>query len=95
MGKPVNIALLSTAHIHTKGFLDNIRKSDDGRKAYAIWDDNAARGRRYAADFDSTFVPDLKQLLRDENVDGFLICAENTRHLPLLKQVLPLGKPVF
>jgi predicted dehydrogenase len=95
MSRPVNIAILSTAHIHTKGFLENIRKTDDGRTAYAIWDDNAERGRRYAAEFGATFVPDLKRVLADDAVDGFLICAENTRHLPLLKQVMALGKPVF
>lgn len=90
-----NIAVLSTAHIHTKGFLDNIAKATDGRQVYAIWDDVAERGQRYASDYKTTFISNLGKLLRDKNVDGFLICAENTRHLPLLKKVLPVGKPVF
>jgi predicted dehydrogenase len=90
-----NIAILSTAHIHTKGFLDNLTKATDGRRAYAIWDDVADRGQRYATQFNTRFEPKLSRLLRDKNVDGFLICAENTRHLPLLKKTLPVGKPVF
>lgn len=90
-----NIAFLSTAHIHTKGFLENIAKATDGRKAYAIWDDVAERGQRYATTFGSKFVGDLDALLRDPIVAGFVISAENTRHLPLLKKVLPVGKPVF
>jgi predicted dehydrogenase len=90
-----NIAILSTAHIHTKGFLDNITKATDGRQVYAIWDDVPDRGQRYATEYKTTFIPNLGKLLRDKNVDGFLICAENTRHLPLLKKALPLGKPVF
>lgn len=89
------IAVLSTAHIHTRGFLDRITKSTDGRQVYAIWDDVPERGRRYAADFKAKFVSSLSRLLRDENVDAFLICAENTRHLALLKKALPLGKPVL
>lgn len=92
---PINIAILSTAHIHTKGFLENLRKGDDGRVAYAIWDDVPARGRKYAADFGSTFVADLDALIADPAVHGFLICAENTRHLPLLERAIPVGKPVF
>jgi predicted dehydrogenase len=92
---PINIAILSTAHIHTKGFLDNLKKGADGRVAYAIWDDVAARGQTYAKDFGATFVPDLATLLADPAVHGFLICAENTRHLPLLEKALPTGKPVF
>lgn len=41
------------------------------------------------------FVADLDALLADPAVDGFVICAENTRHLPLLRKALPAGKPVF
>ena len=90
-----NIAILSTAHIHTKSFLDNLAKGADGRKAYAIWDDLPERGQKYAQQCGALFEPKLSKLLGDKSVDGFLICAENTRHWPLLKRVLPLGKPVM
>ena len=92
---PINIALLSTAHIHTKSFLENLQKGADGRVAYAIWDDVPARGQRYASQFGAQFVADLDQLLADPNVHGFLICAENTRHIGLLEKALPTGKAVF
>jgi predicted dehydrogenase len=91
----MNIAFISTAHIHTKSFIENILKATDGRKVAAVWDDDAARGQRYAATAGAPFVPDLKALLADPAVDGLVICAENTRHLPLLREVLPAGKPVF
>ena len=92
---PINIALLSTAHIHTKNFLENLKKGADGRVAYAIWDDVPERGQRYAKEFGAIFVADLDQLLNDANVHGFLVCAENTRHIGLLEKTLPTGKPVF
>ena len=90
-----NIALLSTAHIHTKGFLESLKKGADGRVAYAIWDDVPARGQRYATEFGAKFVANLDELLKDPTVDGYLICAENTRHIGLLEKALPTGKPVF
>ncbi len=90
-----NIAVVSTAHIHTKGFLDNLAAGSDGRKPYAIWDDVEERGRRYAEQYGARFEPRLSRLVRDPAVDGFLICAENTRHWPLLRKVLPAGKPVM
>lgn len=89
------IAFLSTAHIHTKGFIENILASGDGRKVAAVWDDIPDRGRRYAAMAGAPFESDLGRVLADPTVDGFVICAENTRHRPLLEQVLPVGKPVF
>jgi predicted dehydrogenase len=91
----MNIAFISTAHIHTKSFIEEILKGRDHRKVAAVWDDVAERGERYAKMADAPFVPDLAKLLSDPKIDGFIICAENTRHLPLLKQVLPVGKPVF
>ncbi len=92
---PINIAIISTAHIHTKGFIEAIKAGTDGRIAYAIWDDDVARGQRYAAQCGARFVTDLGALVRDPAVHGFLICAENTRHIGLLEQVLPAGKPTF
>jgi predicted dehydrogenase len=91
----MKIAFVSTAHIHTKGFIENILKAKDGRKVGGVWDDVADRGRRYAERAGAPFVADLPALLADPGIDGFAICAENTRHLPLLRQVLPVGKPVF
>ncbi len=90
-----NIAIISTAHIHTKGFLEHLAQGTDGRRAYAIWDDNVERGQRYAAGCGAKFVSQLGRLLHDKNVDGFMICSETARHLALLKKVLKTGKPAF
>jgi predicted dehydrogenase len=91
----MNIGFVSTAHIHTKGFIENILKATDGRKVGGVWDDVTERGKKYAEMAGAPFVPDLAAMVADPGIDGFVICAENTRHLPLLKQVLPAGKPVF
>jgi len=89
------IAFLSTAHIHTKAFIEIILQAGDGRAVALIWDDDEARGRRYAEMAGAPFEADLEAVLASDAVDGFVICCENTRHLPLLKATLPLGKPVF
>jgi len=90
-----NIAFISTAHIHTKEFIQNTLKATDGRKIVGIWDDVPDRGQRYAESAKTKFFPKMEELLVNKDVDGFVICAENTKHLPLLKKVLPVGKPVF
>jgi len=90
-----NIAFLSTAHIHTKGFIQNILDANDGRKVAFIWDDVPGRGKNYAEMAGALFESDLAKVLSNPGVDGFIICAENTRHLALLKKALPVGKPVF
>lgn len=88
------IAMLSTAHIHTKGYLDALAKKDNCRLV-AVWDDVAERGQKYASQYQAEFIPDLSAVIERADVDGFIICAENTRHLPLLKAAIPAGKPIF
>ena len=91
----MNIAFVSTAHIHIRNYIPKMLKATDGRKVASVWDDVASRGQHYAEMAGAPFVADLDALLADPTIDGFAICAENTRHLPLLRQVLPVGKPVF
>ena len=88
------IALLSAAHVHTKGFLKNIAANDD-RELVAVYDDVVDRGQRCAADNGADYSDDLDAVLDRDDVDGFLICAENTRHLRLLEAAIPVGKPIF
>lgn len=89
------LAFLSTAHIHTQAFIDLIDQADDGRSTAVVWDDVPDRGAKYAAKAHAPFEPNLAAVLRREDIDGFIICCENTRHLPLLRAALPQGKPVF
>ena len=89
-----NIALLSAAHIHTRGFLEDISRRDDCQLV-ALWDDMPNRGQRYAAEHGGEFSAELEAVIGRDDVDGFIICAENTRHLPLLEAAIPTGKPVF
>ena len=89
-----NIAFLSTAHTHTKGFLQAVADRDD-TSLVAIWDDMESRGRSWADEYGTELSGDLEAVVGREDVDGFIICAENTRHLPLLKAAIPARKPIF
>lgn len=87
------IAVVSAAHIHTVDYCKDIARECGA--PHVIWDDDEARGRAYAEQFGSRFEPDLGKVLADPAVDGFAVCSENARHTPLLRRVLPVGKPTF
>ena len=89
------IAFLSTAHIHTDGFIKHLASPEMDTTISLIWDDVPARGRQYAERAGAVFVEDLDALLADDRVDGLVICDANTRHTELLRKALPVGKPVF
>jgi len=90
-----NIAVLSVAHIHSESFCKQLCELTSQKRPYVIWDEDAKRGAEYAEKYGTRFEPDLAKVIADPKVDGFLVCAENTRHLPLLRQALPVGKPVM
>lgn len=89
------IALLSTAHIHTRSFLESIVRSSDGHTVVSIWDDVPERGRRHAEEFGCRFESKLGALINDPAVDGFLICSETAKHISLLENLVLLRKPVL
>ena len=90
----INIALLSTAHTHTRGYLEAIAQHERAQLV-AIWDDMAERGQHFAGQYGAEFSGELDAVIGRDDVDGFIICAENTRHLPLLEAAVPAGKPIF
>lgn len=90
----INLALLSAAHIHTRGFLEEITGRDDCQLV-GLWDDMSERGKRYTDEYGGEYSDDLEGVVQREDVDGFIICSENTRHLPLLEAAIPVGKPIF
>jgi predicted dehydrogenase len=87
-------AFLSTAHVHTPGFLKAIDEKDDCQLV-AIWDDMARRGQGFAEQYGADYSGDLEAVIARADVDGFIICAENTRHLSLLQAAIPARKPIF
>ena len=89
------IAVISVAHVHSRGYCNNIAESVSSKAPYAIWDENPKRGQEYADGFKCKFEPDLDKLVADPKIDGFMVCAENTRHLPLLRKAIPAGKPIL
>jgi len=89
------IAVISVAHIHSHAFCKQLCELASAKAPHVIWDEDEARGTKYAKEFGCPFEPDLDKVLADSAVQGFVVCAENTRHLPLLRKVLPLGKPTL
>ncbi len=89
-----NIAFLSTAHTHTKGFLKAVSERD-GSDIVAIWDDMENRGQNFANEYGAEFSADLDAVVGRDDVDGFIVCVENTKHLPLLEAAIPTKKPIF
>ena len=88
------LAVLSAAHGHTRGYMKAIQEREDLAPA-VLWDDMVERGQRVVEEYGGEHTSDLDAVLARDDVEGFIICSENTKHLPLLRAAIPTGKPIF
>jgi predicted dehydrogenase len=90
----MKLALLSGAHVHTRGYLQTIRERDDLELA-VVWDDMAERGREIAESMGCPYEPDLAAALAVPGLDVAAICADNASHRPLVEAAAAAGLDIF
>ena len=84
------LGIMSFAHLHADGYAASINMLD-GVELTAVWDDNARRGRAKAKAFDTSFVKHLDAFL-DSDIEGVIICSENTKHRAMAEKAAEAGK---
>lgn len=86
------IGLIGTAHIHTPGFLGQMKER--GVPLAGLWDHDAERAARNS---EKTGAPamELDDLINHPEVGGFVICSETNMHLELVEKAAPRGLPMF
>jgi predicted dehydrogenase len=89
-----NIAFLGVAHIHTPGFIENIKNRPDTTITH-IWDHDTDRAAKRAEETGATAVADFQTILDDPTVDAIIVCSETNRHEDLVIPTAQAGKHVF
>lgn len=90
----MKLALLSGAHVHTRGYLKTIGERDDLELA-VVWDDMPARGREIAEQMGCRYTDDLDDAVATNGLDATVICADNAGHRPLLEASAAAGLDCF
>lgn len=90
----MNIAMISYWHVHAEGYTKEILEKTDS-KVTAIWDEDAARGIRYAKQFGAKFYENYDELLQDKQIDGVVINSATSEHTKLILKAIGAGKKVF
>ena len=83
----VRIGILSFAHMHAFSYAGCLNQTS-GAELVGIADDDPRRGQEMAERFGTHFFSSA-ELLLDENLDGAIICAENSKHRPLTELTAP------
>ena len=77
----IKIGILSTAHMHSRDYAACLAKIADV-ELVGVSDDDAARGQAAAGRFGTRFFSSHEELLAGQ-LDGVIICSENSRHRAL------------
>src|SRR5688500_2448423 len=89
-----NVALVGCAHIHTPNFIKRLNERPD-IKVTAVWDHDAERAGRRAAELNAPYVSDLSHIWLDTGIEAVIICSETNRHQDLVLPAAEAKKNLF
>jgi len=92
--KPIGMALVGCAHIHTPEYANALKNRKNVRVKY-VWDHEAARATRWANSIGSKTTADLKEIWSDPEVTAIVVCSETDRHHDLVMEAAQAKKHMF
>lgn len=86
--------MLSKWHVHAKDYAAQLQKNEKV-KISAVWDDEADRGKTWAADLGVEYAPDLSALLSRKDIQAVICDTPTTMHKEVLIAAARAGKHIF
>ena len=90
----VKIGLLSMAHVHARGYADQVKGNADA-ELVAVWDEVPPRGEEAAKAYNVPFVGSLEALLALDGLAAVVVNAPTNLHHDVILRSLQAGKHVF
>ncbi len=90
----IGVALLSFAHVHARGYADQVRDHPD-LTTVAIWDEDLPRGQAEAEKRGVPFYDELETVLALPEVEAVVCNAPTNMHKEILIAAAQAGKHIF
>jgi len=90
----LKVAILSSWHVHAHGYAKQFQNRTDSQVT-AVWDEEPEKGKKFAADFNVDFEPDLDKLLSRTDVDAVCVNAPTNIHREVMVKAANAGKHIF
>lgn len=91
----VEVAFVGVAHIHTPEFVGVLKRRAGDVTCKYVWDHDAERAKRRAAELGATAVDDLQTIWSDPQVKAVIICSETNLHKDLVLAAAKAHKHVY
>jgi predicted dehydrogenase len=92
--KPIGVALVGGAHIHTPQYVGALRNATNVKAKYA-WDHDASRAQKRAGELGCKVAADLKEIWDDPEIAAVVVCSETNRHHDLVQAAAQARKHMF
>jgi len=90
----IRVAMLSGWHVHAVGYANEANRIP-GVQVTCIWDEDADRRAKWAADLGVDFEPCLDKTLAREDVDAVIVCTPTNMHREVIVKAAKAGKHIF
>jgi len=90
----LKVAILSSWHVHAHGYASQFQARSDAQVT-VVWDEIPENGKKFAADFNADFEPDLDKLLARSDVDAVCVNAPTNMHREVMVKAANAGKHIF
>jgi len=90
----LGIGVLGMAHGHVGSYCTQWRRWPDRVRLIAVWDHDAARAAKAAAEHGFSVCPSVSSLLGRGDIDAVVIGAETSMHADLVEQAAAAGKTI-
>ena len=90
----LNVGLISTWHVHTQGYVEELKKSGKVNIT-ALWDENREKGMKAAAEWNIEFEADFDKFITRRDFTAVICDAPTTMHASLLSKAAAEKKDIF
>jgi len=92
--RPITLALVGGAHIHTPNYIGRLKRRKEVKVKY-VWDHDRARSEQRAKEIGCASVDDPHVIWSDAEVKGVVICSETNLHRELVLAAVEARKDLF
>lgn len=89
----IRVGIMSFAHLHAEAYVHNLR-ANPHVELVGFADDDAVRGQQFSSQYSLPFFDTYEELF-EQNLDGVVICSENSRHLEMVQMATRHGTHVL
>ena len=90
----INVALLSRWHVHADDYANQIKKNEE-LSIQLVWDEDAERGEKWAAELGVPFEGNLQSVLSNPSIDAVVVNTPTNLHKEVILAAVNHKKHVF